>query len=161
MPFSLSDKRLRIVGRGDYLAFCQNSRLHPQCALLVECRCAHRIYSRGCAYGLLYRQRARKPRRLVLSRGCLTTQLRFSQKCAFWPIWWGGFGVFAEWGKFSTNTVLHPTDIVLDERIVEWLPKVGGRPFAVHEPNENRITGVRTKPPKGDVRIFYGLAARI
>ena len=85
-----------------------------------------------------------------------------SPECSFLHIWWGGFGGFAEWGEFSPNTDLQPTDSVLDERNIEWLPTVGGgRGFAVREPNENRITGLRPKPPRRMCAFFYGIAARI
>ena len=70
------------------------------------------------------------------------------------PFSWGGTGSFAEWKEFpSPQTFLRRADFVFDERIIDRLPTVGGRPYAVHEPGENRITGVLIMPPKGDPRV--------
>ena len=40
------------------------------------------------------------------------------------------------------------------EWVVEWTCTLGGSAFAVHEPDENRIQGVRINPPVADVHLF-------
>ena len=57
-------------------------------------------------------------------------------------------------GRISPpQTFLRPADFVFDERIIDRIPTLGGRPYAVHEPDENRITGVLITPPKEDPHI--------
>ena len=54
--------------------------------------------------------------------------------------------VFAEWKEFSPGTLLRPSDFAFEEWVGEWLPTVGGRPYAVREPVDNQIAGVRIPP---------------
>ena len=62
---------------------------------------------------------------------------------------------FEEWGEFSPHTMLRPSDFTFNEAAIDWLPTVGGRPYAVHAPGENRINGIRLKPPKEDPHIYH------
>ena len=82
-------------------------------------------------------------------------------------LWGGGFGSFHEWKEFAPQTLLRPTDIVFGERIIGWLPTVGGRPYSVDEPDEDRMAVLEldplfpipfyrntdANPPADDVRI--------
>ena len=52
------------------------------------------------------------------------------------------------------RALLRPTDLVLNERIVGWIPTVGGRPYSVLAPGENRIAGVRAKPPRRTTHLY-------
>ena len=72
----------------------------------------------------------------------------------FPPFSWGGTGGFEEWKNFAPQTFLKPADFVVCDQVIDWLPTVGGRPYAVDEPVENRINGCRIKPPNEDQRIF-------
>lgn len=67
---------------------------------------------------------------------------------------WSIVSDFSEWKEFSPDTILRPSDINFNEALVDWLPTVGGLPYAVHAPDENRILGIRMKPPHEDPHIF-------
>ena len=60
---------------------------------------------------------------------------------------WGCSYILAEWKEFTPDTLLRPSDFNFDEWVNDWLPTLGGRPYAAQEPVENRITGVRIVPP--------------
>ena len=73
---------------------------------------------------------------------------------------WGCSYILAEWKEFTPDTLLRPSDFNFDEWVNDWLPTLGGRPYAAQEPVENRITGVRIVPPPATTRIFtYGSGA--
>ena len=59
-----------------------------------------------------------------------------------------------EWQRMAPETFIAPHEYDFTDWVVEWLPCLGGRGFAVDAPDENRILGVRLLPPGADPHDF-------
>ena len=61
---------------------------------------------------------------------------------------------FTEWWAVSPGTFPDGLSYDWTEWVVEWTCTLGGAAFAVDEPRENRINGVRLSPPDTDAHLF-------
>ena len=59
-----------------------------------------------------------------------------------------------EWRRVSLETMTDVASYDWAEWVVEWTCTLGGAAFAVDEPGENRINGVRIAAPEDDTHIF-------
>ena len=67
---------------------------------------------------------------------------------------WQVISDFTEWRRVSLETMTDPSCYDWTEWVVEWTCTLGGSAFAVDEPHENRINGVRLSPPLTDPHLY-------